>query len=102
MHPLAVLDGKHEKSEGDRNLVLVLRNAEVSLPLADMVDLDAERRRLEKDITNSENEIARLESQLQNSQFLSRAPCFIVEREQQKLDTAMDKLSRLREQLTRL
>jgi valyl-tRNA synthetase len=102
VRPLTILNKKLEKTEGDKTLVLVLRDAEVSLPLSDMLDLNAERQRLEKDIANSQNEIARLQSKLQNHQFLSRAPCFIVEREQQKLDTTLDKLSRLREQLARL
>jgi valyl-tRNA synthetase len=102
VRPLTILDGKYEKAEGDKALVLVLKDAEVSLPLADMVDLEDERKRLQKDIDGTQSQIAHLQARLKDAQFLSRAPSAIVDRERQKLEVSLDKLSRLREQLARL
>ena len=55
------------------------------LPLAGMVDLDAERKRLEKELANVEGQINRTEGLLGNENFVGRAPEQVVQRERDKL-----------------
>ncbi len=100
--PLAVLSRDQRQAEGEKALILVLKEAEVVLPWAGMVDLVAERQRLEREISANEVEIARLEERLKDAAFVSRAPAAVVEKERGKLQACEDKLVRLRQELAQL
>ncbi|MEJ2046676.1 MAG: hypothetical protein P8X92_01005, partial [Dehalococcoidia bacterium] len=73
-----------------------------AIPLESMVDLAAERRRLEADIARGETDIARLAARLKDRDFLSKAPAAVVAREKSKLASRKARLKRLREQLKKL
>ena len=64
---------------------IVSSGATVYIPLAEMVDFEAERRRLEGELANTENEIRRVEGKLSNAGFVSKAPAAVVEAEREKL-----------------
>ena len=99
VQPLAVLDpGRERRDEGER--VLLLRDAEVVLPMA--VDLDAERQRLEKEREALQARIAGLEARLRDNSFLSKAPPSIVEKEQGKLLDSQSRRKKLEERLAQL
>jgi len=83
-------------------LALLLEDIEAYLPLAGMVDLEAERRRLNKEADQCRREIRRLESRLTNQQFLTKAPAEVVEREREKLASHKDRLARIEERLAAL
>ncbi len=82
--------------------VLVLKDAQVILPLEGMIDLDAERSRLLKEIEASKSDIARIERLLANQAFVDKAPASVIEKERRKLDDRRNKLIRLEERLARL
>ena len=86
----------------DKAKALVLKGVEVFLPLEGMIDLDAERDRIQKDFEATQAEIARIQGLLSDDSFLGKAPPAIVEKERAKLKERQDKLGRLREQLERL
>jgi valyl-tRNA synthetase len=52
--------------------------AEVVMPLAGLIDIDAEKTRLGKDITKAEKSIGDIERRLANPQFVERAPEDVV------------------------
>ena len=64
--------------------------------------MDAERARLEKQIADSDADIARLEDRLKDDKFLSRAPQHVVEKERERLAVQRDRADRLRERLAEL
>jgi valyl-tRNA synthetase len=99
--PVTLLSQRPEESH-QGNAVLVLKDAEVVIPLASMFDLEAERRRLQKEIDQTQAEIARLRARLEDRDFLTKAPAAVVDKERQKLDVATDKLERLKQQLPKL
>ena len=99
--PVAFLDKRQGNPPGENALTLVLKQAEVVIPMESMVDLKAERKRLQKEIEQSQTEVARLETMLKNEAFLTRAPAAVVSKEQDKLEVIKDKLERLNQQLTR-
>jgi valyl-tRNA synthetase len=86
-------------STPENSLVLVLKETEVVIPMESMVDLEAEKRRLEKEIEQSQAEVARLEARLQDANFLSRAPAAVIEKERQKYYALTDKLGRLKQEI---
>ena len=55
------------------------------LPLAGMVDLEAERKRLQKELDNIDGQITRANGLLSNENFVGRAPEHVVQRERDKL-----------------
>ena len=81
---------------------LVVRDIEVFMPLAGMVDLDAERARVQKELANAEADVMRREGRLSNSGFVDKAPPAIIAREREGLEMARATLARLRDQLSAL
>ena len=55
------------------------------VPLEGLVDLDAERTRLDKELKRVAAEIAKSEAKLGNATFVQNAPAAVVEQERQRL-----------------
>jgi valyl-tRNA synthetase len=55
------------------------------LPLAGLVDLAAERTRLQKEIDNIDKQLQRIDGLLANSGFVNKAPAEVIDRERNKL-----------------
>ena len=55
------------------------------IPLAEVVDLDKERARLNAELTKTDGEIERIEKKLSNEGFVAKAPAAVVEGEKAKL-----------------
>jgi valyl-tRNA synthetase len=102
VRPLTIIDKAAKEVKKDDAKVLVLRDVEVILPLRGMIDFDAERKRLQKEIEGIEGQITRTEAKLKNEQFISRAPTQVVERERQNIAEGKDRLQRLQKQLGEL
>ena len=100
MRPLTIIGS--EDVRPDKAKTLVLDGAEVILPMAGMVDLEAESARLKKEIDSNQAEIARIQARLKDESFLSKAPADVVKREREKLATQNDRLERLSERLSGL
>jgi valyl-tRNA synthetase len=86
----------------EKAATLVIGEAEVVLPLAGLVDLDSERKRLISEAEQAQAEIARTDELLANEGFTSRAPAQVVDRERAKLAAARDRLARLNERIAAL
>jgi len=82
----------------DEAISLVITPVEISLPLAGLVDVEAERERLEKELEEAEGQIKRLEKLLA-SPFAEKAPAEVVEKEREKLGTYRDTAEKIRQQL---
>ena len=86
-------------AEKPQNTVaLTVLGIEIYLPLEGLVDVEAEKARLQKELGETDSQIERLEGLLGGS-FAERAPANVVERERQKLATFKETAARLREQL---
>jgi len=87
------------------SLELVVRGEAVALPLAGVVDLGAERARLDKEIARVRLEIAKVEAKLGNPDFVARAPEDIIAEHEDRLETFQARLVKLnaaRERLGRV
>jgi valyl-tRNA synthetase len=100
--PLTILSRQKREPTKDKALVLVLKEAEVVVPLASMVDRRAEEQRLVKESEEIKVRIAQIEVILRDKAFLSKAPSQVIEREKQKLAMLEDKLRRLHQELSQL
>ena len=77
---------------------LTVLGIEIYLPLEGLVDAEAEKARLSKELEDVTAQITRLEGLL-GSSFAERAPANVVERERQKLATFKETAARLEAQL---
>lgn len=87
------------KNKAEKSSTAVVSGIEVILPLAEMVDLEKEIERLEKELGTTEFEIKRAESKLANQGFVSKAPVQMVERERAKLQEYREKKEKLQRRL---
>ncbi len=81
---------------------IMLGETTIVLPLADLIDLDAERQRLSKDRVKAEQEVASVSRKLENPDFVARAKEEVVEENRTRLRTAQNELVRLDAALARV
>lgn len=72
---------------------------EYAVPLGDLIDKDAEIKKIESEIKRLENFLTSVEKKLSNERFVSNAPAQVVELERKKQSDATTKLASLRENL---
>jgi len=80
----------------------VVGEMEVLVPMAGLVDVDAELGRLAKEQEKLEKEIGRLSGKLGNARFVDNAPADVVAKEKEKLSNAETTLGQLQEQMQKL
>jgi valyl-tRNA synthetase len=71
---------------------------EVMVPMAGLIDKDAELKRLDRELERLQKEAGRLEGKLGNEKFTAKAPADVVEKEKQKLSEVLSSKTRLAEQ----
>jgi valyl-tRNA synthetase len=74
----------------------------LQVPLAGLVDLNAERARLQKELERVRKEIETLQRKLSNASFVERAPADVVEENRRRLADYQDQASKLQSALERL
>ncbi|TNC81996.1 MAG: valine--tRNA ligase [Oleiphilus sp.] len=75
---------------------------EVLVPMAGLIDVAAEVKRLNKELEKAEKEIKRLEGKLHNEKFVSNAPAEVVDKEKAKLAEAQSTHKVLSEQVLKI
>ncbi len=86
-------------------LQLVVRGQIVALPFGGVVDLAAERARLDREIEKARLEIAKVEAKLGNDGFLTRAPEEVIAEHEERREAFHERLAKLthaRERLERV
>jgi valyl-tRNA synthetase len=81
---------------------IIVGEATVCLPLAGVIDLGAEKTRLQKEAGKLEGEITKIEKKLSNPAFVAKAPEEVVDGEREKVAESKEKLEKVRTALSRL
>jgi valyl-tRNA synthetase len=81
---------------------LAMGGATAALALEGVVDIDAEKRRLAKEIGRIEAEVSKIDAKLGNPDFLSRAKEEVVEEQRDRREEAIARLAKLQDALERL
>ncbi|MBJ7537969.1 valine--tRNA ligase [Marinomonas transparens] len=71
---------------------------EVLVPMAGLIDKDAELARLQKEIDKASKDLQRIQGKLSNESFVAKAPEAVVEKERAKCDDLQLTVSKLEEQ----
>jgi valyl-tRNA synthetase len=80
----------------------VVGESQIYIPLDDAIDLDAERERLERELSTAQNDVSFLEKRLSNTRYVERAPAHLVAETREKLTAVQAQRDRLAESLARL
>lgn len=86
----------------DDAVSVVIHDAAIYMPFAELVDIAKEIERLDKERLRLEGEIKRAEGMLANPKFVDKAPASKVEEEREKLKKYTETLEQVRERLLQL
>ncbi|MBN3493546.1 valine--tRNA ligase [Vibrio neptunius] len=78
----------------------LVEKSELMIPMAGLIDKDAELTRLDGEIKKTHGEIKRIEGKLGNEGFVAKAPEAVVAKEREKLEGYQETLIKLEEQKT--
>jgi len=79
---ISVVSEVPESTEG--MVSVITDNARMFMPMAELVDLEKEKARIEKELSNAEKQLAGQIAKLSNENFVSRAPEHVVNIEREK------------------
>jgi valyl-tRNA synthetase len=80
----------------------IVNGTEIYVPLEGLIDVEAERARLHKEITRLVASVESIQKKLSNPNFIDRAPKEVVQKEQEKLSNFEESLEKLRRNLEQL
>jgi len=99
---VVTIESERQGEVPPKALALVLEMSEVIIPMASMFDLRTEMERVTKEMMEGVLEIGRLEILLGDGAFCDKAPAAVVQKQQEKLAGAREKLARLKAHKERL
>jgi len=74
----------------------------MAMPLADVLDFDAEKKRLSTALIAAESEVKKIESKLNNQGFVSKAPAEVIEENKRRLEVEIERRDKIETALNRL
>jgi len=101
LQKLAKLESVTWLNEGDEvpmSATALVGDMEVLVPMAGLIDKDAELARLQKEIDKASKDLQRIQGKLGNESFVAKAPAAVVEKEQAKLADLTLTVAKLNEQ----
>jgi len=102
---LAKLESITWTSEGDNvpeSATALVGDMNLLIPLAGLIDKEAELARLEKNMAKFQADADRIKGKLSNANFVDRAPAAVVDKEREKLAEAESALSSLNTQADKI
>ena len=91
-----------EDDTAPKSAVALLASMKILIPLAGLIDTEAEAARLAKEIEKHTKDLQRSQQKLANPNFVERAPAEIVAKEQTRTKSLSAALEKLKEQLKSL
>lgn len=79
----------------------ILDGVEIHIPLAGLIDVEAEKARLQKELTRLGDEIQRIQGKLGNAAFVDKAPAAVVQKERDRLADVELAHQKLQQQLAK-
>jgi valyl-tRNA synthetase len=102
---LAKLESITWLNEGDEEPACstsLVGHLKVLVPMAGLIDVDAELARIDKEVEKINKEMVRIEGKLNNEKFMSKAPEAVVAKEREKAAALQSKLNDMNAQKEQL
>ena len=97
---ISVTDALPENTDG--MVTVITDNARMFMPMAELVDLEKERARMQKELANAKKQLEGQNAKLSNANFVSRAPEAVVNVEREKKAKLEALIENLEESLKKL
>ena len=94
--------GAATETDAEKTVSAVCASAEIRIPLGELVDMQKEIARLQKEKENLQNEITRAQAKLNNTGFVTKAPAQLVEKEKEKITVNQGMLENLQNRINEL
>ncbi len=88
--------------EAPESAIALVGDMKILIPLAGLIDKEAELKRLNKEMEKLRKELAKCTAKLENPKFTDRAPAAIVEKERQRVAKMNSSLQQLEQQETKI
>ena len=88
--------------EAPLSAIALVGDMQVLVPMAGLIDKDAELARLDKEIARLDGEVKRVGGKLSNAGFVDKAPAEVIDKERAKLAEAEQAKAKLQEQRDRI
>ena len=88
--------------EVENSVSVVTNDAKIYIPLGELVDFEAERKRLTKEKETVEKKLAQISAKLSNEGFLAKAPQEVIEKQRAEQAILNEKLSNIMQSLEKL
>ena len=92
----------NDNEEAPDSATALVGEMKILIPMAGLIDKDAEAARLNKEIEKLQKDIQRVEGKLSNDSFIGKAPEAVVQKERDKLSDMQQALNGLSEQLDKI
>jgi valyl-tRNA synthetase len=83
----------------EKALTTFIGDVEIFLPLGGLIDIEVEKKRIQKEIDQIQNYLESLSKKLGNESFIKNAPKEVIDKEKNKCDEARKKLEKLSQKL---
>ena len=95
---VGVADAGSDEAMTAQGMVTVTTHAaRIFMPLAELVDLEKEKARIQKELDKNRKELDKLETKLANPGFVNKAPAQVVEAEQERAEKLRALIAKLEE-----
>uniref|UniRef100_UPI003FED6354 valine--tRNA ligase n=1 Tax=Candidatus Fimivicinus sp. TaxID=3056640 RepID=UPI003FED6354 len=84
------------------SVLIVADSARLYIPMGELVDLEAEKTRLQKELENTKKQLAGVQAKLNNEQFVSKAPAHIVQNQRDTAAKLEEKIQMLEQSLAEM
>lgn len=84
------------------SVLIVADSARLYIPMGELVDLEAEKTRLHKELENTQKQLAGVQAKLNNEQFVSKAPAHIVQNQRDTAEKLREKIQMLEQSLAEM
>ncbi len=92
----------NKEDEAPESAIALVGEMKILIPLAGLIDKQAELKRLNKEMEKLRKELAKCTAKLENPKFTDRAPAKIVEKERQRVAKMNSSLQQLEQQETKI
>ncbi|MEA2080363.1 MAG: valine--tRNA ligase, partial [Pseudomonadota bacterium] len=89
-------------TEAPESATALIGDMKLLIPMAGLIDKQAEQIRLNKDLDRKRSELERIEKKLGNPDFVGKAPAAVVEKENSKAEDLRSAIDQLAGQLRKI
>lgn len=81
---------------------IITEDARIYIPMAELIDFEAERARLNRELAAAEKQLSQIDAKLSNENFVNKAPANVVQGQRDAAEKLRDKIAMLKDSIASL